>query len=215
MLLKNKKKIIITSAITIMVCIAIIAGSTMALFSGEVTMNVAVTAGSFEVVATPADRDNNGELDFDRGSTINGQETGKPFVVVNNEETSFIDNEISLAKFTPGDWISFKIDVTNNSDIAIKCQPEIEKNSNDLTQYLEVFWRQDVDGTTNAFVNENNTPNAQAIEVLPGKTITLEVKISMPENVTAAQLKNNATGTIVYNVVAWQSNAEKPATVTP
>ena len=207
MLIKNKKKIIITSAITIMVCIAIIAGSTMALFSGEVTLNVAVTAGSFEVVATPVDSNNDNKLDVNRGSMINGQETGKPFVTVTS--TDFDTNDISLAKFTPGDWISFKILVKNNSDIAILCQPEINKEDDKISKFLDVSWR--LEGATD-YINEASTPGSAAIEVDVGETITLEVRISMDEKWTAADLKGYEKGNVQYNVVAWQSNAEKPNT---
>lgn len=202
----NKRKIIISSALTIMVCLAIISGSTFAMFTADVGMNVVVKAGNFDVVATPVDADSDDKLDISRGSIINGVETGTPFVVVNQNETDLLKNTISLANMTPGDWISFKIMVKNNSDIAILCQPEIERNDNDLSKFLTVSWR--VDGSS-TYITEADTPTSAAIPVTSKETITLEIRIALDEKWTAADLKNFSEGQVNYYVHAWQSNVSE------
>lgn len=47
-----KKNIILSSVLTILLCVSLIAGSTFALFTSESSVNIAVTAGNVEVVAT-------------------------------------------------------------------------------------------------------------------------------------------------------------------
>ena len=173
----------------------------MALFSGEVTLNVAVTAGEFNVLATPVDADQDGKLDVKKGS-----EFGTPFVIVDEEKTNLQDNSIVLDRMTPGDWISFKITVKNNSDIAVKCLPKIVKED-ELSQYLSVSWR----------TNENEEFKSESTDALyigaenGNNELTFEVKITLSKDMTAAQGAGKI-GNIKYIVEAWQSNAEKPNT---
>ena len=46
------KKIILSAALSIVMCLSLIAGATFALFTSETAINVAVTAGNVELVAT-------------------------------------------------------------------------------------------------------------------------------------------------------------------
>lgn len=47
-----KKKILLSSVLTIALCFCLIAGSTYALFTSETEVNIAVTAGKVQISAT-------------------------------------------------------------------------------------------------------------------------------------------------------------------
>ena len=55
-----KKKILLSSILTIALCLSIIAGSTYALFTSSADVNVAVTAGNVELTAIGCGRQNVG-----------------------------------------------------------------------------------------------------------------------------------------------------------
>ena len=50
-----KKKILLSSIVTIALCLCMIAGSTFALFTDDATNNVAVTSGTVDITATLGD----------------------------------------------------------------------------------------------------------------------------------------------------------------
>ena len=98
-----KNKIIVSSILTIALCLSMIAGSTFALFTSESQVNIAVTSGEVKVVATAS----NLKYTSDLGSTL-GQAT-----------LSDKADSITVEGFTPGDRVSFDITVANESTVAI------------------------------------------------------------------------------------------------
>ena len=50
--MKNKQKILLTSMVTIVLCLCLIAGSTYALFTDREVMNIAVTSGKVDITAS-------------------------------------------------------------------------------------------------------------------------------------------------------------------
>ena len=98
-----KNRIIVSSILTIALCLSMIAGSTFALFTSESQVNIAVTSGEVKVVATAS----NLKYTSDLGSTL-GQAT-----------LSDKADSITVEGFTPGDRVSFDITVANESTVAI------------------------------------------------------------------------------------------------
>ena len=98
-----KNKILVSSILTIALCLSMIAGSTFALFTSESKVNVAVTSGEVSVLATAS----NLQYTSDLGSTL-GQAT-----------LSDKADSITVEGFTPGDRVSFDITVANESTVAI------------------------------------------------------------------------------------------------
>ena len=109
-----KKKVLLSSILTIALCLCLIAGSTFALFTSQSKVNVAVTAGKVNVVATI-----NSELKtWSLGQTEADARTDGTFV---NGGTAVIQSgELVISRMTPGDVVKFTIDVANNSDVAIQ-----------------------------------------------------------------------------------------------
>lgn len=116
-----KNKIIVSSILTIALCLSMIAGSTFALFTSESKVNVAVTSGEVSVLATAS----NLQYTSDLGSTL-GQAT-----------LSDKADSITVEGFTPGDRVSFDITVANESTVAINYRTVVTI-SDELAPALEV-----------------------------------------------------------------------------
>ena len=113
-----KKKTLLASLLTIAVCLTLIAGSTFALFTSEDAVNIAVTSGKVDVTATV------GNL---RGFSMDNElpvENNGTTVTFENGGTAVLDQQtttdiLTLTNITPGDKVTFDIDVENNSNVAI------------------------------------------------------------------------------------------------
>lgn len=110
-----KKKILLSSVLTIVICLCLITGATFALFTSTSVVNVAVTAGQVKVVAEIEDSLKTWSL----GQTEADARTDGSFV---NGGLADINDagELVIERMTPGDVVKFTIKVTNESDVAIK-----------------------------------------------------------------------------------------------
>ncbi len=104
-----KKKIVFSSAVAIILCVALLAGATFALFTSKDEVNIAATAGKVNVVAT-----------IENMKTFSMDEE-QPEGKFENGGTAVLDKgTLTLDKVTPGDRVEFDIVITNNSNVAIQ-----------------------------------------------------------------------------------------------
>lgn len=179
-----KKKVLLSSVLTIALCLCLIAGSTLALFTSESKVNVAVTSGTVKVVATATD--------LQLGSTLG----------TNLAQTSAQNsgNTVTLEKFVPGDYVTFNIDVENQSDVTVKYRTVIAMVEDDgLWTGLNVT----IDnvayaGNTRASAWATLAPNADPA--------TVAVKVALP--VDAGNEYQHKSCKFAYTVEAVQGNAE-------
>ena len=180
-----KNKIIISSILTIAMCLSMIAGSTFALFTSESEVNVTVTSGKVSVLATAGD--------VTYGSTY-GSTLGN---VTKN------GNEIILENVTPGDFVDFTITVDNQSTVAVKYRTVVTISGDaELTGALVVSFG----GKTSA----EATSDWATIGTDEGDA-TVNVHISLPED--ADNDCQGKTCTITYVVEAVQGNYVEQTTV--
>lgn len=101
-----KKKIILSSILSIMICLCLIAGSTYALFTSQSQVNIAATSGKVAVEAIMVD-------------SLTLTSLGKPMTdVFENGGTAAIEGQtLTLKNLTPGDKAEFSIRITNNSTV--------------------------------------------------------------------------------------------------
>lgn len=104
-----QKKTILTSAVSIAVCLSMITGSTFALFTDEAKVNVAVSSAKIDVQAeiTCLETYSFGVRQADGTFENNG-------VAVLNEAGA-----LQLKDMTPGDSVKLLIDVTNGSNVTV------------------------------------------------------------------------------------------------
>ena len=171
-----KNKIIISSILTIAMCLSLIAGSTFALFTSESKVNVAVTSGEVKVVATA------GAVTY--GSTLGS--------TLGNANAN--GNEITLENLVPGDFVNFDIKVVNSSTVTVKYRTVVTITGDAaLTGALVV--------TFGGKTAEEASSDWATLAVGEGNA-TVAVRISLPED--AGNDCQGKTCTITYVVEAVQ-----------
>ena len=133
-----KKKALLSSILVIALCLSVIAGSTLALFTTYDDMNIAVTAGRVELTADiigesmqtwsdPMKYYSHFGFESDytvRNAIADGDEFYSPF---DNGGEARITNigeggaaAVVVTNMTPGDVVKFTVDVKNNSNVNIQ-----------------------------------------------------------------------------------------------
>lgn len=198
-----KKKILLSSILTIALCFCLIAGSTYALFTSEAGFNIAVTAGKVEISATMEDdlktwSLNQTEADAKDGPFVNGG-----FAKING-------NELQINLMTPGDVVKFNVDVTNNSNVAVKYRvkaiSEAGANAIDLTDALEceiVF-----NGQTFSMTKDAKEFTSEWIQIDAGADMaSIDVKVTFPNGTPEHDNPfQNGTAKMTFTVEAVQAN---------
>ena len=109
-----KKKIILSAVLSIVLCLSLISGATMALFTSESKVNIAVTSGKVNVVAT-VDSWELYSLNVAQAATFE-----------NGGTVEYKDGEFIITNITPGDKVVATIKVANNSNVSIKYRVKFE-----------------------------------------------------------------------------------------
>ena len=210
-----KKKVLLSSILTIVLCLALIVGSTYALFTSGNDVNVAITAGKLEVVATI-----NGGLvtrsledaeDYNRGGAFS-----------NGGEAVLTNGELVISRMTPGDYVKFVIDVENKSDVALKYRVSATSAAAlkddgtpveiDLSNAL-VITTKVLDGDVNVMNKDDKDFTSKWHEATAGAAITsIEVTVYFPNGTPdhdnqfkSTDLKTSGAK-LVFSVFAVQAN---------
>ena len=102
-----KKRVLLTSLLTIALCFSLVMGATFALFTSESKVNIAVTSGKVNVVATITE--------LKTYSLGIEQQVG---TFENGGEAKFDDEaNLNLNLLTPGDAVSFVVEMKNEIDL--------------------------------------------------------------------------------------------------
>ncbi len=119
-----KKRVILSSILSLVLCVSLIAGSTFALFTSESKTNIAVTSGKVDVKAAFSISDvysptlintNSVVEDNKNASTWTKGEAEGTFA---NGGTVKVDGEkVTFTNMTPGDKVTFEIKITNSTNV--------------------------------------------------------------------------------------------------
>jgi len=120
-----KKKVLLTSILTIALCLTLIVGSTYALFTSGNAVNVAVTAGKLEVIASIEQ----GLKTWSLTETEADARTDGSFN--NGGKAEVVNGELIVDRMTPGDTVQFVIKVENKSNVALKYRVKAVSAMND------------------------------------------------------------------------------------
>ena len=184
--MKTKSKVLISALLVIALCVSLIAGTTFALFSSEDSVNIAVTSGKVEVVATI------GELNA--AVLENSGLTGPNVAASKNGNTVTLDN------MTPGDVVSFKIHIKNNSTVAVKYRTSIACNKGEILMSGLNFTVGDRDFTGVISYSSKWADLAQNAEY------DVEVVVALPIRGESDNLYQGLTTEIAYAIEAVQAN---------
>ena len=205
-----KKKVLMTSILTIALCLTLIVGSTYALFTSGNDVNVAITAGKLEVVATIEDLATRSLQDTANtfpgtGAFYNG---GYAQLVTGTDS-----KKLEIAYMTPGDGVKFNINVANSSNVALKYRVNATSTSTtpvDLADALVITAK--VNGTTYTLNKDNAVFNSGWILVEApnhvGAAITdIEVIVMFPNGQPADDNQfQGANTSFTFTVEAVQAN---------
>ena len=173
-----KKRAIITAAITAAFMAAGAIGGTIAYFNTQSQTDVNVTSGKISIVSTVSNLQT-----YSLG-------VAQPAGTFENGGTATLsDHTITLDRMTPGDKVTFKIAVANESNVKIKYRVSFNKNG-DLAPVLAT----EVNGGASEW-----TP----LEI-GSSNINLEASIEMP--ITTGIEYNNKQGSVSIVVEAVQGN---------
>ncbi len=207
-----KKKVLLSSIATIALCLCLIAGSTFALFTSQSKTNIAVTSGKVDVVASVEDfklysveANANGSIVDENGGRYEYADRTSEGKFANGGTAVLDGSLITLEKITPGDKISFGIEATNNSNVAIQCRYIIQcVSGEELMEGLVVH------------INENAYPVLKSYTsawtaLAVGESITdggniIEIAVELP--VDAGNKYQNKEVAINVLVEAVQGNAD-------
>ncbi len=216
-----KKRVLLSSVLTIALCLCLIAGSTFALFEKKAEVNIVATAGKLDVTATIED----GKVfTQSAGDTVEfGRDGG--FANGGFAQVDADSKQITVSGMTPGDALKFNVDVTNKSNI--KTQYRVVWSSTapadpvttDLASALkvQVFVKEE---ELNMADKESAYYEAPAATTADGEVVTtFTVIVTFPNDADDDTLPDNdtfqgAVANLNFIVEAVQDNGV-PETTTP
>ena len=183
----NKKRIL-SSVITIALCLCLVAGSTFALFTSNDEVNIAVTAGTVKVSAYLSDFQT---FSMDKATAVNGVFDNGGTAVYNNDGT------LTLNDITPGDLVKFNVNIENQSNVDVQYRLRMFDEGT-LAEVLEAHVH--IPGTV---VDVKLTPDEQdsVWMDLPETGIKFPVEVELPELVKNDYQNNDAKITVIVEAV--------------
>ena len=190
-----KSKTFVGALLSIALCVSLIAGATFAIFTSEASVNIAVTSGTVKVMATVSDF----AATSPEKITSEGVVVDDKYVAgfTNGGEATQNGNEITLKNVTPGDKVTFKITVKNESTVKIQYRTKVTASEdNGLFGALKIK----IGEYEGMGISE-----WKALEVNSKEEI-LDCVIELPT--TATNEYQNKQCKIAFTVEAIQGNAE-------
>ncbi len=142
-----KRNTIVSAILSTVFCVSLMTGATFALFTSKSEVNIAVTSGKVEVVATISDLSlyTPKEIATEEGNNI----TNDTNIATTNDNglsgtfglggtATLEDGTLKLDKMAPGDKATFKINVTNYSNVNVKYRTKIAVDDCGLFEGLKV-----------------------------------------------------------------------------
>lgn len=201
-----KKKVLLSSILTIALCLCLIAGSTFALFTSQAQIDITVKAAKVEMTANIANlqlysvkANSNGSIVDEFGGTYEYVKRNDTFA--NGGTATFENATLTLDRITPGDKVSFDIEGINTSDVSVQYRYVIEcVDGQKLMSGLLVT----VEGDTFEFLG---TYTSGWTTLAPGNNMDpASVVFEFP--VTAGNEYQDLTTEIKVTVEAVQGNAD-------
>lgn len=199
-----KKKALLSSVLTIALCLSLIAGSTFALFTGKSEVNVAVTSGTVDVTATMKNLELYSPKVVGGGAVINATNVATENAFVNGGTAVIEGNTLKLDRVMPGDKVSFDLVIKNNSNVSVQYRTVIQKIADSgLWNGLNVTFNEE------KFDGVLAKKSAWTLIEPDCNDVTVKVVIELP--VTAGNEYQGKTCSLSYTVEAAQGNAEMPS----
>lgn len=190
----KKKNVIFSAVLSIALCAALLAGSTFAYFTASSKVNIAVTSGKVDVVAT-ADGLKLWSLESIDPSSLTGTEVERTNdgTFINGGTAAMDGRDLKLNDITAGDRVSFNITIKNNSNINVKYRVVVSASYDEgLFNELEMSFSEYKGKFISVWKN-----------LAPGSEVeTLDCSVGLPAESTV----QGKSCTVMFTVEAVQSN---------
>ena len=229
-----KKKVLLSSIATIVICLCLIAGSTFALFTDTTDFDISVTSGDIEIFASAeisavysAKKHEQGQasdefLIDEFGNYYYHEEQSASYVTDNDGvitkgvfsnggDVQFVDGKLTLSRITPGDRVDVTINIENSSDVAFVYRYKLISNNTNLATGMVVT----IDGTpyeslavwTSDWKAPILAPDGNGGTIDP-KTISIELPV-YAGNEYQTERAENKIESVEYTIIveAVQANA--------
>ena len=193
-----KSKTFLGAILSIALCVSLIAGATFAIFTSEASVNIAVKSGKVNVTATVENLELYSADDIDL-TKIPGteKERTEEGTFINGGTAIFTGNALKLDRLTPGDRVTFDIEVANESNVAIKYRTLLSVKDNGLFEALEVSLGGKTDGNASDWTVMSDA----------GKIATMNCSIALP--IAATDEYQDKSCEITVTVEAVQGNVDE------
>ena len=198
---KEVRRIVVLSALAALGFGSVAVGSTYALFTSESKTNVTVASGKVDVESTITDLVTYSGTDLTGNSSTDQLDKTSASGTFTNGGTAKIndDGDLELADVTPGDKVTFKIKVKNNSTVAIKYRTLI-KEASDGGLFSGLTFK------IGGFTTTGRTKWAKLEAGSKSEVDELECEVSLPSD--AGNQYQDKSATISFTVEAVQGNAQ-------
>ncbi len=190
----KKKNVIFSAVLSIALCAALLAGSTFAYFTASSKVNIAITSGKVDVVAT-ADGLKLWSLESIDPSSLTGTEVERTNdgTFINGGTATMNGGNLTLDGITAGDRVSFNITIKNNSNINVKYRVVVSASYDEgLFNELEMSFGDYKGKFISVWKN-----------LAPGSEVeTLDCSVGLPAESTV----QGKSCTVMFTVEAVQSN---------
>ena len=206
--MKTKRKTLLTALVSIILCISLIAGATFAWFTSKNDVNIAVSSGKVDIVATVKNVKGYSALWNEESQEYTYTE--KTDGVFSNEGTyGYEDGTLTVERITPGDGVTFTISVENKSSVAIKYQTVVTLvNTDDMVLFKALTIKVDDRNLGMGYATTSTNWNDAKPE---GKINDIQVEIGLPitaDNSAMTDKDGNVnTCNMIVSVYAIQGNA--------
>lgn len=195
-----KKKLFLSSILSIIMCLSLITGATFALFTSESSVNIAVTSGNVSVTAVTENLQYK-TLGVDNWIEEAGNQTVFGDTNVLYGHSAKIDGgSVILDKMLPGDAVKFDVRIHNASDVVVKYRTSIvndESADTGLFSDLKIKVREE---------NFSGKIYDKWETILVGSNdVIIPIEIELPEGVGG---EGGETCAINISVQAIQGNAK-------
>ncbi len=200
----RNKKVILSSILSLVLCLSLIAGGTFALFTSESKTNIAITSGKVEVVATIENLDVYSPESINEDGTIAvatdvaTMTDANNGVFVNGGTAGINGSELKLTNMTPGDEVTFDIRIKNNSTVAVQYRTLLA-----LSENTGLFEGLNVTVGDIPFVTDKRQTPWASMEV-GSDDIIVPVKVVLPS--TAGNEYQEKSAKLNFTVSAVQGN---------
>ena len=193
-----KSRTFLSTMLGIALCASLIAGATFAIFTGEASVNIAVTSGKVNVTATVDNLKLYSSDNIDT-NTFTGTETERTNegTFLNNGTATLSGNKLSLDRLTPGDRVTFVVSIKNESNVTIKYRTLFAVKDSGLFEALKVSIGGKAVGSASGWAVKN-----AGEEISP-----VECSIELPAS--AADKYQDKSCEITVAVEAIQGNADE------